>query len=58
MRKDKKTETSNVQFELPSYAEIGPYDVRTQSLKINNDKSLEITIWYPAENETASDQEI
>ena len=43
---------------LLPYAEIGPFDVGKQGLKINNERLLEITIWYPAENKTAGPQRI
>lgn len=48
LRKNKDAELNSVQFEVPPYAEIGPFDVGTQSVEIENGDPLEITIWYPA----------
>ena len=58
LRKNEKVEPESFQFEVPPYAEIGLFDAGTQSLKIENDKPLEITIWYPAFGDGSQNREI
>jgi predicted dienelactone hydrolase len=46
------------QHEVPRYAEVGPCHVGTKSLNIGRDAPLELTIWYPALNDSTLDQGI
>ena len=48
----KGEEVSTAQFDIPPYAEDGPYQVGIQYEEIESDGSLAITVWYPA-NSTA-----
>ena len=48
LRMNKDAELNSVQFEVPPYAEPGPYQVGIRNLNIESEKPLEITVWYPA----------
>jgi predicted dienelactone hydrolase len=48
----------NPGFEIPPYAERGPYPVGTQQMPMDGEDPLDIHVWYPASNVDRRDQEI
>jgi predicted dienelactone hydrolase len=47
-KQDKVVDSPDSYSEEPLYAERGPYQVGIRNLKIEREKALEISIWYPA----------
>jgi predicted dienelactone hydrolase len=54
---NKNRDSSVAQFDLPTYAKAGPYQVGMQNLSMQPANSLEITVWYPASIDPAEIQE-
>lgn len=51
-KQNKEAGTTPSQFDTPRYAERGSYSVGTKKLVIENDQGLEMTVWYPAADDT------
>jgi hypothetical protein len=54
---NKNRDSSVAQFDLPTYAKAGPYQVGMQNLSMQPANSLEITVWYPVGIDPAEIQE-
>jgi predicted dienelactone hydrolase len=48
-------ETPVAEFDIPPYAEVGPYKVGLQYVEIERDDPLGVTVWYPADSTEVQD---
>ena len=57
-KQDKVEEIIDLGFDVPPFAERGPFRVGIRSLKIESEKTLDFTVWYPTLEDGTLNQEI